>query len=419
MLRAVITNIVLNNAGVPVKRILLAATCLVFATSAEAFINLNIDEEFAQAGSWVIGYNNSMSGCLTRAVYDNSATSLSIVISKDKDKDIFYVAMGDTTRLNWLTPKKSYRVKVYFPDLRLAWDLEVLAISGDHSKGLMFRSNNKLLLDHLKVSNELTTAYQGQPLFDLGLGGSSAAIDKLLECHAQYNNAPPPPPQDEAKKPKEKMFGYGTGFFVTYKYVMTNNHVVEQCGDAIQLLNQDMWGPGGAAGKVVAQDKVNDLALITSNVQSNPFSQLRIAPIPAVGESVWVYGFPLQTILSTPNFTSGIIAATSGMGGNLGQLQITAPVQPGNSGSPLMDKFGNVVGVVVSKLNAGRINEQYGDIPQNINFAVKASVAMTFMNINGVESTVASKSTPIDQTEIAKTAQSFTINIRCELKGES
>src|SRR5262249_49132364 len=97
--------------GVPVKRILLAATWLVFATSAEAF-NLNINEEFAQAGSWVIGYNNSTSGCLTRAVYDNSATSLSIVISKDKDKDIFYVAMGDTTRLNWLTPKKSYRVKV-------------------------------------------------------------------------------------------------------------------------------------------------------------------------------------------------------------------------------------------------------------------------------------------------------------------
>src|SRR5262249_21876036 len=158
--------------------------------------------------------------------------------------------------------------------------------------------------------------------------------------------------------------------------------------------------------------------LITTGIQGVEFAELRIDPV-FLGESVWVYGFPLQGILSKPNFTNGMVAATSGMNDDVSQLQITAPVQPGNSGSPLVDKFGNVVGVVVSKFNAGLYNERYGDIPQNINFAIKASIAMSFMSTNGIEPTVAHKGTLLDPVLIANNAQSYTIKIRCESKGES
>src|SRR5262245_40478412 len=219
-------------------------------------------------------------------------------------------------------------------------------------------------------------------------------------------------------KPKEYPLQHGTGFFVTYKHVLTASHIFDKCGEHIQLANHDiMWGAGGAVavGKVVARDSVNDLALITSNVQSNQFAELRLNPA-ILGESVWVYGFPLQITLTAPNFTNGIISATSGMNNNLKKLQITAPIQLGNSGSPLLDKFGTVVGVVIGKFNAGPFNEQYADIPQNINFAVKANVAMSFMSTSGLKPTVSSKSTLIDPTEIAKTAQEFTIKIRCEVK---
>lgn len=78
-----------------------------------------------------------------------------------------------------------------------------------------------------------------------------------------------------------------------------------------------------------------------------------------------------------------------------------------------------MIGVVSSKLNALVVGAAKNDIPQNINFAIKASVAMAFMSTNGVEPTISSKATPIDQVDIAKSAESYTINIRCEFKGES
>jgi hypothetical protein len=75
-----------------------------------------------------------------------------------------------------------------------------------------------------------------------------------------------------------------------------------------------------------------------------------------VGENIFVYGFPLSGLLSSSgNFTVGNITSVAGLGDDSRIMQISAPVQPGNSGGPLLDRFGNVVGVVVSKLNALRL----------------------------------------------------------------
>lgn len=299
------------------KRLLLAATCLIFATSAEAF-NLNIDKSFAQVGKWVVGNNNSFNGCITRAEYPGS--KMWIGISKDDKGSYVYIAVADKGQINWVEPTNSYQLKVQFPDLGQEWNFEAL---GTGSKGLIFRSYNKLLLDHLKESTAIMIAYRGRQLLYLSLEGSFAAIDKVIECQSQYNNAPPPP-QDEATKsdpktqPKEKMWGYGTGFFVTKKgYVLTNFHVVENCVDSyhVQLSNQ---GIGNAIGKVVARNKANDLALIATGIQGTEFAELRVGPI-SIGESVWVYGYPLQDILSEPNFTPGMVAATSGLNGNVSE----------------------------------------------------------------------------------------------------
>jgi S1-C subfamily serine protease len=65
-------------------------------------------------------------------------------------------------------------------------------------------------------------------------------------------------------------------------------------------------------------------------------------------------------------------------------LQISAPVQSGNSGGPLLDQSGNLVGVVSAKLNALKVALKDGDLPQNVNFAVKAAILQTFLNSNRV-----------------------------------
>ena len=104
------------------------------------------------------------------------------------------------------------------------------------------------------------------------------------------------------------------------------------------------------------------------------------------GEEIFVFGFPLDGYLpSAGNITPGIISALAGPGNNSSLVQMTAPVQPGNSGGPLLNKKGKVVGVVVGKANAIKIAKVTGDIPQNINFAIAPRTVKSFLDGNRVE----------------------------------
>jgi serine protease Do len=96
-------------------------------------------------------------------------------------------------------------------------------------------------------------------------------------------------------------------------------------------------------------------------------------------------------------------------------LQISAPVQPGNSGGPLLDAQGNVAGVIVSKLNAARVAQmEGGDIPQNVNFAIKASVVLNFLKENGVTvATAASTGPERGAANVGEIADPATVLLRC------
>jgi len=92
---------------------------------------------------------------------------------------------------------------------------------------------------------------------------------------------------------------------------------------------------------------------------------------------------------------------------------MTAPVQPGNSGGPLLDQSGNVVGVVVAKLDALKIARATGDIPQNVNFAIKGTVVQTFLEANGVQFASAPSSGNLDPTLVAEWATKSTVVVEC------
>lgn len=101
--------------------------------------------------------------------------------------------------------------------------------------------------------------------------------------------------------------------------------------------------------------------------------------------SAVVVGYPLRGLLaSEANVSTGAVSALAGPGDDRRLIQITAPVQPGNSGGPVLDAAGNVVGVVVAKLDAIKIARSTGDIPQNVNFAVSAGTARAFLDAEGV-----------------------------------
>jgi len=184
--------------------------------------------------------------------------------------------------------------------------------------------------------------------------------------------------------------------------VVTNNHVVSGCTKAIQVRYPD--GRSFTA-TISGQDATNDLVLLDTEMPNLSVASFRFQPL--LGEAVATYGFPYSGILS-PNFTSGDIAALSGPKGDTRFLQTSTPIQPGNSGGPLLDMFGRVVGVVVAQLNA---------IPnQNVNFAIQPSMVINFLSVKGVTHNLDNSSTGARRppSEVADMAKKFTVQIYCQ-----
>ena len=201
----------------------------------------------------------------------------------------------------------------------------------------------------------------------------------------------------------------GTAFAVAPGLLVTNQHVVAGCS-SVEVLAAD----GRRAGAVVDADALIDLALIRVTGLKGATARLRSPRNVRLGEAVMVFGFPLSGSLSSGgNFTSGLVSALRGLRDAAGEIQITAPVQPGNSGGPLMDASGLVIGVVQAKLDALRTARITGDIPQNVNFAISLEVLADFLAKNRVAFQDSSSSAPLDTARVAELAQSFTYYIEC------
>jgi S1-C subfamily serine protease len=232
-----------------------------------------------------------------------------------------------------------------------------------------------------------------------------AAIEGLLRIRAA-GVAAPPQGGSLLASPSEV---FGTGFFVSGdRKALTNAHVVEGCAQIRISL-----GSRVAVAQVVARDTQNDLALIQTEIQPTDTAHFRLSV--RQGEDVIVYGFPLAGLLSSGgNVTAGNVTALSGIADDSRFLQLSAPVQPGNSGAPLFDQSGNVIGIVVGKLDALKIAGATNDIPQNVNFAIKSSVAASFLESNGIAYASGKTGDHLSAADIAERAKTFTVQIECQ-----
>jgi S1-C subfamily serine protease len=228
---------------------------------------------------------------------------------------------------------------------------------------------------------------------------------------------PPPlgaiaPPRPAPPATGGRAVASGTGFLVAADRVLTNNHVVEGCA---RMTARNAAGRLVAA-RVDATDPVRDLALLSVPAGFGPPLAFRATPPVERGETVVTYGFPLSGVLSSgPTLTTGDISALAGLRDNPLHFQISAPVQPGNSGGPLLDSQAHVVGVVVAKLNAARIARMTGgDIPQNVNFAIKGTEALAFLSASGVQPDLAdSGGAELRPARIGEVANPSTLFLQC------
>jgi hypothetical protein len=205
--------------------------------------------------------------------------------------------------------------------------------------------------------------------------------------------------------------GSGTAFSVsTAGHVLTNHHVVEDCKE-VKVAGRD------GIGKVITSDRVNDLALLQLPTQTQDAAPITAEPSNLrQGEDIVTYGFPLNSVLSAGgNLTPGTVSALTGLGNNTNQIQITAPIQPGSSGSPVLDKKGQVVGIVSTKLSDSRTAKATGSLPQNVNFAVSGQTIRAFLDANKVQykSGAGYFAREKSNADLAEEARKWTVLLEC------
>tara|TARA_Y200000002_G_C22598641_1_gene628503 strand:- start:148 stop:1017 length:870 start_codon:yes stop_codon:yes gene_type:complete len=187
---------------------------------------------------------------------------------------------------------------------------------------------------------------------------------------------------------QESVAGSGSGFLINNNgLVLTNHHVVGSSKQVKIRTSNKTYN-----GKVIAKDAVNDLAIIKINLKGNKFLQISKED-PSRLDNIITAGFPYgDTFSDHVKSTTGTVNALVGPGNNSSQMQISAPIQPGNSGGPVIDtETGSFVGVAVSKLDAKKFMEQYDSIPENVNFAIKSSTIKRFLKSNKKDFTISEK----------------------------
>ena len=179
-------------------------------------------------------------------------------------------------------------------------------------------------------------------------------------CQAAYG---------QQQLPQAQRIATGTGFFVTADgYFVTCFHVIV---GSQQIVLRNLKGQTFPARLVLA-DRGNDLAVLKAE---GSFKPLPVGASGAMrrGSAIVTMGFPnVRQQGIEPKVTDGIINSFSGANNDQRVFQVSAPVQTGNSGGPLVSMEGNVIGIVASKLDAAAVARQTGDIPQNVNYAIKS-----------------------------------------------
>lgn len=204
----------------------------------------------------------------------------------------------------------------------------------------------------------------------------------------------------------------GSGFVVSRErgFVLTNKHVVRGCG-AVKVR---VAGGESRPAIVHALDRDDDLALLETRLPAGPVVTFRDDPAVRPGDDIVAVGYPLNGLLADQvNVSTGTVNALAGLYNDLHVLQMSAPVQPGSSGGALFDVAGNVVGVVVTKLNAKLVADETGDIPQNVNFAVKAFVAKDFLKSQGVAFRTAPSTAKRSNADVGDIGRQVTVLVEC------
>jgi|ERR1700722_918548 len=382
-------------------------------------------------GNWKGGaYTNDQTGAFSHCAAGTSYISgIYFVVSIN---DNLGWSLGFTDN-NWtLTTGQAFPISLTF-DGQTPFNVHGVPIN-DKMLVVSMPDNSSLIAQFRKA--KAMTAYTQGHLFQFKLDQTAQLLPSLANCVAKTKQfgvanagdfsvalatpaaakplvaAGTVPSNSRETKPAQMIDQTGTGFVIsTSGHIVTNHHVVDGCvGDILG----NLAGEAPVKLRLVSSDETNDLALLQASGTFKDAATIKDRAVHS-GDSVVAIGYPFHGLLTSDfTVTTGIVSSLSGIINDTRYLQISAAVQPGNSGGPLLASSGEVVGVVSAKLNALKIAKATGDIPENINFAIKTGMLRDFLDNSVVPYQTSDAKNELKTSDIARNARAVTLLISCK-----
>ncbi len=241
-------------------------------------------------------------------------------------------------------------------------------------------AKEKVQLPESYISNLTNITNEGKQSYKLAQISGEYALSMKEKYDKKYTTNKVIKKENRDKS-KSNLISTGTGFFISNDgFLLTNSHVVENSSNVSIIFNGVQVG-----ASVVAKDSINDIALLKVDMVTVGIP-IEVSKKTLKGTEISILGYPNIGLQGNEQkATFGYINSNSGLKGDLRYYQISAPIQAGNSGSPVFDTYGSVIGIATSTLNQSATLKSTGHLAQNVNYSIKITYALPLLISNNVQ----------------------------------